>query len=403
MNYYDSETFELYLYMEDLCCELCRFEHLAEGVLPQDIRIRQKVDLGKTGAYADASISLCGERTYFLEVNWGYDRAEIAERIAYKYESNTPALGKAHKLRVVVSDDDSELASIESTLRACVDPQLEIEVWTAPRLREMILRHFQMEVRRFEREDVLAVRSAIEKTKGKYAFGSSYDGSVAQLMLMWHMGCWTIRRVQQEANMTVESVMRKGLYRDAAVLIADLSGFSGYVRDSPDDSVVQNALESFYTKTRREVINCGGMLSQFVGDAVVGVFGVPIHFPNYVEHALECAIAIRDIGKSVSQSWQRHIDRLQTAVGCHTGLAIGDVHLVPLREFTYSHLGLVADAVDIAARLGATAQHGEIVLSNALYQRLGKASRAHFVETDPIEAKNVGRLQGWRWDTGQGQ
>ena len=68
MNFYDSEAFELRLYLEDLCCDLCRFEHVAEGVPPQHIRIRQDVDLGISGAFADASICFPGERPYFLEV-----------------------------------------------------------------------------------------------------------------------------------------------------------------------------------------------------------------------------------------------------------------------------------------------------------------------------------------------
>jgi class 3 adenylate cyclase len=303
-------------------------------------------------------------------------------------------------VRVVVADEEN-LAALESELRACVDRHFEVEVWTPSHLRELILRHFQVELSRFDREDLLVLRSAVEKIKGEFAFGERYKGSAPQLMLMWHFGCWTIRRVQEEAGITIESGLRKGLYRDAAIVIADLSGFSSYVRDSPDDSVVQNALESFYTKTRREVISFGGMMSQFVGDAVIAVFGVPVQFPDYVEHALECAASIRDIGKSVSKSWQRHIDRLQTAVGCHTGIALGDLHMVPLRSYSYCHMGLVSDAVNMAARLSSAARPGEIVLSNALYQRLGMASQKHFEEADPIEAKNVGRLQAWRWETGK--
>ena len=69
---------------------------------------------------------------------------------------------------------------------------------------------------------------------------------------------------------------------------------------------------------------------------------------------------------------------------------------MPLRSYSHSHIGIVADAVNMAARLSSAAQPGEIVLSNAFYQRLGKASRMRFAETDPIEAKNVGRLQIWR-------
>jgi class 3 adenylate cyclase len=388
---------ELRLYLEDLCCDLCRFEHLAEGIPPEEIRIRQEVDLGIPGAFADACISLPGGRKYFVEVALGNDRDEIADRVARYYGLKTCVSEKAQKVRIVVADYDSELSAIESDFRALVSPHLEVEVWTASHLRESILRHFKIELKQFERENLLALRSAVEKIKGTFAYGDGFTGSAAQLILMWHLGCWTIRRVQQEAKLPVEAMMRKGLYRDTAILIADLSGFSGYVRDSPEDSVVQNALASFYTKTRREVINYGSMISQFVGDSVIAVFGVPVLFPDYIERALECGVSIMDIGKSVSASWQSHIDRLQSVSGCHTGIALGDVHIVPLRSYSHSHMGLVADAVNMAARLSAAAQPGDIVVSNAFYQRLGKASRIHFVETDPIEAKNVGRLCAWRW------
>jgi class 3 adenylate cyclase len=261
----------------------------------------------------------------------------------------------------------------------------------------LILRHFQVELKRFERDDLLVLRAAVERVKGKFAYEDAFTGSASQSMLLWHFGCWTLRRVRREANLPVESVMRKGWYPDAAVLIADLSGFSSYVRDSPDDAVVQNALTSFYTKTRRKVINCRGMISQFVGDAVIAVFGLPVRFPDYIERALECALSIMDIGKSVSARWQSQIDRLQSVAGCHTGIALGDVHVVPLRSYSHSHMGLVADAVDIAARLCSAAHPGEIVVSNALYQRLQRSSRTQFVQADPIEAKNMGRLHAWSW------
>jgi class 3 adenylate cyclase len=397
VNFYDSEAMQVRLYLEGLCCDLCRFEHLAEGIPAEDVHIRQEVDLGMPGAFASASVSLPGGQNYFLEVVWADDREEMADRIAKSYGSKTCVSEKACKVRLVAADDSVECAALEAELRPRISPHLEVEVWTAPHLRQLILQHFGLESKRFEGEDLLALRSAVARLKGEFAYGESFSGSEAQLMLLWHLGCWTIRRLKQEHNLPVESMMQKGLYQDTAVLIADLSGFSSYVRDSPDDSVVQNALTSFYTKTRREVIDRGGMISQFVGDAVIAVFGVPVRFPNYLDRALECAVSIMDIGKSVSASWQSHIDRLQGVAGCHAGIALGDVHIVPQRPYSHSHMGLVADAVNMAARLSSAAQPGEIVLSNALYQRLGKTSRTHFVETDPIEAKNVGRLRAWRW------
>jgi class 3 adenylate cyclase len=61
-------------------------------------------------------------------------------------------------------------------------------------------------------------------------------------------------------------------------------------------------------------------------------------------------------------------------------------------------MGIVADSVNMAARLSSAAGPGQIVASNAFYQRINRPHRRHFVDMEPIEAKNVGKLQSWKWD-----
>jgi adenylate cyclase len=78
-------------------------------------------------------------------------------------------------------------------------------------------------------------------------------------------------------------------------------------------------LTFFYSKSRYQVLNSGGMLYQFLGDGVVALFGVVDRRANYVEDALECATALLDIGRSTSNEWQRRIDHVQTGGGCHIG------------------------------------------------------------------------------------
>jgi hypothetical protein len=61
------------------------------------------------------------------------------------------------------------------------------------------------------------------------------------------------------------------------------------------------------------------MLYQFVGDEVIGIFGLPDHAPGYLEAAYETAHALCAIGRSVAHEWQRQIDREQSPVGLHAG------------------------------------------------------------------------------------
>jgi hypothetical protein len=70
------------------------------------------------------------------------------------------------------------------------------------------------------------------------------------------------------------------------------------------------------------------MLYQFAGDEAIGLFGIPDHPEAFTDTVLDTALALCRIGDSVSQHWQRRIDRVQSASGLHVGIAIGDLQIV---------------------------------------------------------------------------
>jgi class 3 adenylate cyclase len=138
------------------------------------------------------------------------------------------------------------------------------------------------------------------------------------------------------------------------------------------------------------------MMGQFVGDEVLALFGVPEPEDNVTQRALECARALLQIGNSVSNRWQRQLDRVQPAGGVHLGIAMGDIHVVLYRPFSQTHIGVVGDAVNLSARLLAEAGPNEMVVANTFYQKLPEAVQAEFSELEPIEAKNVGLIKAWK-------
>jgi class 3 adenylate cyclase len=58
----------------------------------------------------------------------------------------------------------------------------------------------------------------------------------------------------------------------------------------------------------------------------------------------------------------------------------------------------VGDAINLAARLGAHAQSGQIVVSNLVHRSLSGACRELLRESEPVEARNVGRILAWTFD-----
>jgi class 3 adenylate cyclase len=226
-------------------------------------------------------------------------------------------------------------------------------------------------------------------------FDHEYYETLASALL-WHFDPWTLGRLHDSAHLGPGDIWRSGNYLDIVVVMADISSFSAYVRDTRDDRITQQILTAFYSQSRHAVHEYGGMFYQFVGDEVVGLFGFPDRKPGYIGDALNCAKALLDIGASTSEHWERRIDHVQEKHGVHIGIAIGALNLMPLRPFARSHIGFIGDALNMTARLMVEARPGEIVASNTFFQALDEDIQAEFTENQPIDAKNVGILRSWR-------
>ncbi len=253
-----------------------------------------------------------------------------------------------------------------------------------------------LEIDSLEEGNLTELHGAIDRAKGIQAFGDSFTNDPQQASLLWHFPFWVLRRAHALQQATPRAIISPGLYKGVVVVFADLSCFSSYVRDTRDDEVGRHVLTTFYSKVRYQVLNTGGMLYQFLGDGVVALFGVLGREASYAQDALECAKALVDIGNSISNKWQRQIDLLQGAGGCHTGMAMGDLNILSLRPFSRTHMGAIADSINTAARLSSVAGPNEIVVSNTLLQKFPEASQVNFQEMAPVEAKNIGRIGAWK-------
>lgn len=389
---------ELRLFLEEICCDLCRFQHVAQdGVQPEDVRIHQEVFLGVEGAFADIKVSVPGRAPYFVEIKYGYPPDKTVRHIARKYGLPAPTNEGASKVILVVdSQNHADWPDAEKTIEAGLRPGLKLEVWGEERLLSLIRERFNLEIESLTEAKLTELQHAIDRAKGVHAFGESFSNDPLQSSLLWHFGFWVLRRMGESHRPSPRTILEPGLHKAVVVIFADLSCFSSYVRDTRDDVVVRQVLTSFYSKARYQVHSYGGMLYQFLGDGVVALFGLLDRSESYVSDALDCAKALIDIGNSVTNEWQRQIDHLQSAGGCHIGMAIGELNVLSLRPFSRAHMGAIADSINTAARLSSNAAPDEIVVSNALFQRLPEQSQAGFQQMEPIEARNIGRIRAWK-------
>jgi adenylate cyclase len=398
---------EFRLLLEELCCDLCRFEHVTrDGLPPEAIRIDREYWLGSPGAFADIRVAPSGQPPYFVEVKYGYSNERLVHHLARKYAVPVSSNAAVASKVVLVVDRGlrADWERLQTDLTSKLARGLQLEVWDEPRLLALLADRFSVSIPAITTENLLDVRQAIDRAKGFHAFGGSsfaeYEHDPLKADLLWHFGFWRIQQLRSTGRSTPRDVLPPGPYQGVAVLLADLCSFSSYVRDTTDPDIVREILTAFYSKARYQIINNGGMLYQFAGDEVLGLFGIPDHPRGFTEAVLDTARALCRIGDSVSQQWQRRIDRVQTVGGLHVGIAIGDLQIVSLRPFSRLHIGAIGDCINVASRLLALAGPGEVVLSNAFHQKLDERSQARCSEIEPLDARNVGRIRAWKVASG---
>jgi len=390
---------ELRLFLEEICCDLVRFRHVREdNISPEEVTVKRESYLGSENGFADIKVQIKGNHPYFIEVDYGYRPREIVTSLTRKYSTGAQLGGAAKVIVLIDTPTEASWSEIESLLRSKLQAGLQLEVWNERQLLSMLRKYFDVDFElgpTISEEQVLHMRSAVDTAKGKYALGELWMGDEMQRVLIWHFGFWRLKELGAAKSASKE-ILPPGLYTNVAVVMADICSFSSYMRDTRREDIIRDCLTTFYSKARGEILNTGGMFYQFVGDEVIGLYGLPDQADGYLESALDCARALIDIGNSVSEQWQRQIDNVQSARGVHVGIAIGNMQIVSLEPFGRSRLGGLGEVINIAARLLGQSGPSEIIVSNTFYEAVNQRCQAGFQRCQPLEARHMGTLQAWK-------
>ena len=151
---------------------------------------------------------------------------------------------------------------------------------------------------------------------------------------------------------------------DATILFADLRAYTRLSQEiSPTE--MGNLLDLFYDECAAAIWEHDGLLNKTIGDAVMAVFNFPI---KQADHARQALLAAREIQQRLAQ--RKKEAGLEFGVGI--GLQSGEVSF---GEFGRSHRDLTAigTVVNTAARVQAVAEPGEILVTEAMRERVGDA------------------------------
>ena len=153
----------------------------------------------------------------------------------------------------------------------------------------------------------------------------------------------------------------------SAILMIDVSGFSRLM--GRNEEVATHLIRAFHTRSRSVVETHDGRVVDTAGDSVFAEF-------DSVVNAVRCAQAIQQ-EQALANAERQPEERIDMRIGVH----IGDVIVEEYR--------LYGDGVNIAARLEAMAQPGDIYVSEAVYQQVHNKLDLNFEDLGIQALRNI--------------
>jgi class 3 adenylate cyclase len=172
----------------------------------------------------------------------------------------------------------------------------------------------------------------------------------------------------------------EGERRQATVLFTDLSGYTA-MNERLDPEEVEGIMSRIKAEAVKIVESQGGIVSQFVGDEVLALFGIPAAHEDDPRRAVKAALELHELAHSMSPEVEDKIGRpLRMHTGIHSGLMVTST-----RDQRDGTIGVTGDTVNTGARLKAFAGDDTILVSPDTQRRI-----APFFELEvlpPVEMK----------------
>ena len=167
------------------------------------------------------------------------------------------------------------------------------------------------------------------------------------------------------------------------VLMSDIRGYST-IAETADPSVLARQLNEHRAEMSRAILESDGTVMQFVGDAVMGVFGAPLPQDDHADRAIAAALAMHSRQAAVNERWSAEgLPSFDLGIGLSTG-KVAAALLGSEERVEYS---VVGDSVNLAQRLQQLALGGETVMSEPTYEAIKTPLDAERLEESVVKGR----------------
>jgi adenylate cyclase len=196
--------------------------------------------------------------------------------------------------------------------------------------------------------------------------------------------------IVQEMLKHPEQLRLGGERREITVLFTDIRGFTT-MSENLDPEALVKLLHDFLNPMSNIIINQGGTIDKYMGDAIMALFGAPLMQKDHPRLACRAALEMVSSLAALNKTWaEQGRPPLMVGVGVNTGpVAVGNMGSDRLFDYT-----AIGDNVNLASRLeGLNKYYGTNIL---ISDTTAEALENGFILRDVDMVRVKGKAQGVR-------
>jgi adenylate cyclase len=180
-------------------------------------------------------------------------------------------------------------------------------------------------------------------------------------------GRYVDRKIARELLSRPEAASLGGQKREVAILFSDIRGFTPLVETMTPEATI-NLVNRHFSRMIEVISRHRGIIVDFLGDSILAFFD-PLDGPldPLVTQAVRCALEMQ-AAMAAENGAAPLAPQLMMGIGLHAGeVVVGNIG----SEYRAKY-GIIGAAVNLTHRIQGQARGGEVMVSEAVYRRLGE-------------------------------
>ena len=194
------------------------------------------------------------------------------------------------------------------------------------------------------------------------------------------MGKYLSQDIMKNVVKNIDDLKLGGKRAVVTVLFSDIRGFTS-MSEKMSAEEVSAILNEYFGEMEPIISKYNGVINKFIGDAIMAIFGEPIHDDNHPQNAVKCAYDMLKRVKYLRDKWiSEGKPKFDIGVGINTGeVFIGNIGTETRMEYT-----VIGDTVNLASRIEGfnKVYKTNLLVSNSTYEYIADVA-------DVIKIKDV--------------